>query len=287
MTIKLYVFCFSPPARLARLVADLCDVNVDEHVEVDLSKFQQYSPWYLAINAKHRVPVLEEDGVYMDESLNIVRHFFNNYNKKPENDHWYPKDPAKRKDVDEWLEWAGNGKGDWKAPIHLTIRTSVVLSHMAPQQGMGWRDHMGAFLCLIGMKSRKDTAAVADLMKQLAFAEEVLEKRRIATVEDLNVGDLSSFMEIAVPMECLAGLHWTDYPNLNKLYSLCLEVPGFDAIHQPFLEFCREYRHHRDRGTVASWTTLVTQVFTSVVTLFKILKTDSNWIRNLLSTTDP
>ena len=30
-------------------------------------------------------------GVYMDESLNIVRHFFNTFNKNPENDHWYPQ----------------------------------------------------------------------------------------------------------------------------------------------------------------------------------------------------
>ena len=78
----------------------------------------------------------------MDESLNIVRHFFNTYNTNPEYDHWYPqvhhticigptnmkthlsgpKDPDKRRDVDEWLEWAGNGKGNWVTAIHLTIR---------------------------------------------------------------------------------------------------------------------------------------------------------------------
>ena len=37
MTIKLYTFCFSPPARLAHLVAKM--IEVDHHqVEVDLSK---------------------------------------------------------------------------------------------------------------------------------------------------------------------------------------------------------------------------------------------------------
>ena len=37
MTIKLYTFCFSPPARLAHLVAKV--IEVDHHqVEVDLSK---------------------------------------------------------------------------------------------------------------------------------------------------------------------------------------------------------------------------------------------------------
>ena len=31
-------------------------------------------------------------------------------------------------------------------------RTAVVMAHMAPQQGMNWRDHMGAIICLIGYK---------------------------------------------------------------------------------------------------------------------------------------
>ena len=30
--------------------------------QVDLSKLEQFEPWYLAINQKHRVPVLEENG---------------------------------------------------------------------------------------------------------------------------------------------------------------------------------------------------------------------------------
>merc|ERR1712130_318577 len=153
---KLYSFRFSPPARLAQMAASICDVNIDL-IEVDLSKLEQFEPWYLAINQKHRVPVLEENGVYMDESLNIVKHFFNAYNNNnPENDHWYPQDPDKRKDVNEWLEWAGSGKGNWKTAIHLTIRTVVVMAHMAPQQGMNWRDHMGAIICLIGYKARKN-----------------------------------------------------------------------------------------------------------------------------------
>ena len=93
----------------------------------------------------------------MDESLNIVRHFFNTFNTNPDNDHWYPqvchmtrslekmplksvdkkidlKDPEKRRNVDEWLEWAGSGKGNWKTAIHLTIRFQFLeLLHIGPQ----------------------------------------------------------------------------------------------------------------------------------------------------------
>ena len=31
-------------------------------------------------------------------------------------------------------------------------RTAVVMAHMAPQQGMNWREYMGAIICLIGYK---------------------------------------------------------------------------------------------------------------------------------------
>ena len=59
-----------------------------------------------------------------------------------------------------------------------------------------------------------------DLKRQLSAAETILAKRDISCVEDLNIGDLSAFMEISVPMECLAGFHWADYPYLNKLYQV-------------------------------------------------------------------
>ena len=59
-----------------------------------------------------------------------------------------------------------------------------------------------------------------DLKRQLSAAENILAKRDISCVEDLNIGDLSAFMEISVPMECLEGFHWADYPYLNKLYQV-------------------------------------------------------------------
>ena len=49
MTIKLYTFCFSPPARLAHLVAKM--IEVDHHqVEVDLSKVMMIMMMVITIN---------------------------------------------------------------------------------------------------------------------------------------------------------------------------------------------------------------------------------------------
>ena len=94
----------------------------------------------------------------------------------------------------------------------------------------------------------RDPQPLQNLRKEVADAEEILSKREIKTVEDLNVGDLATFMELTMPMELLQEFHWSDYPSLENLYRVCRKVPGFSEIHQPFLEFCQMYRTHRDAG---------------------------------------
>ena len=94
----------------------------------------------------------------------------------------------------------------------------------------------------------RDPQPLLNLRKEVADAEEILSKREIKTVEDLNVGDLATFMELTMPMELHQEFQWSDYPNLENLYRVCSKVPGFSEIHQPFLEFCQMYRTHRDAG---------------------------------------
>ena len=139
---------------------------------------------------------------------------------------------------------------DW---ARLIWRKAVVMGYIAPQQGMNWRDYMGNIICFIGHKvifrfpslnrlitrlrsvgwichvwifqARQNKEAMEDLKRQLSAAEEILAKRQIHCVEDLNIGDLSAFMEISVPMECLVGFQWEDYPNLNKLHQVNISHP--------------------------------------------------------------
>ena len=128
------------------------------------------------------------------------------------------------------------------------------MGHIAPQQGMNWRDYMGNIICFICHKvrfgfpgldryigirlksvgwichvgifqARQNKEAMDELKRQLSAAEKILSKRQIDCIEDLNIGDLSAFMEISVPMECLVGLHWEDYPNLNKLHQVNISHP--------------------------------------------------------------
>ena len=105
------------------------------------------------------------------------------------------------------------------------------MGHIAPQQGMNWRDYMGNIICFIGHKvrfgfpspdrymvtrlksfgcichvwifqARQNKEAMEELKRQIYAAEKILSKREIGCIEDLNIGDLSAFMEISVPICC-------------------------------------------------------------------------------------
>ena len=84
-----------------------------------------------------------------------------------------------------------------------------------------------------------------DLKRQLSAAENYLAKRDVSCVEDLNIGDLSAFMEISVPMECLEGFHWPDYPYLNKLYQVdkftTQDKSGFSIKNNPNNSFAMRF----------------------------------------------
>jgi len=263
MVVKLYTFVFSPPARLAKLVAEICQVD-PEYVEVDLGKAEQLTAHFLKVNPKHQVPALEENGVFMAESRDICRHFFDKYNTNVENDHWYPKDPEKRQEVDKWLDWS---KG-----MHSALEMAVVGSHCMSQQGMPWRDNYGLICCLISTIARRNPQPLQNLKKEVAVAEDMLSNRELRTVEDLNLGDLATFMELTMPMELHKEFQWSDYPNLENLYRVVSKVPGFSEIHQPFLEFCQMYRTHRDTGTSASWGTILAQSVTSVCLILRVIR---------------
>eukprot|EP00092_Neocalanus_flemingeri_P006627 GFUD01007150.1.p1 GENE.GFUD01007150.1~~GFUD01007150.1.p1 ORF type:complete len:270 (+),score=71.93 GFUD01007150.1:56-865(+) len=261
MPLKLYKFRLSPPARLAHLVAELCEANV-EYIEVDLSKAEQFSPEFLAVNPKHQVPTLDDNGVNIAQSRDICKHLCTTYINKPEDSHWYPADLAKREEVDHWL--------DWSKPLHLALEKGTVMAYVGPQAGLPFRENYGIAICIIGALARSDSQTQLELKKQIAIAEEMVGERKIKTVEDLNIGDLATFMEVSLPMECHEDFSWSQYPNLDNLYDVCKKVRHFQTVHKPFLEFCENYRHHRDAGTTASWASLAWQVLVGARTGFRM-----------------
>ena len=74
-----------------------------EEIQIDLAKGEQRQPEYLAINPFGKVPaIIENDGFILFESSTVLRYLCNTRNVP---DHWYPKEPKARSQVDLFFDW--------------------------------------------------------------------------------------------------------------------------------------------------------------------------------------
>jgi glutathione S-transferase len=100
MTITLYDMHDSPHARKVRLLAAELGIPL-KTIARDPRKGETRSPEYLAKNPNGRVPVLEEDGFVLWESLAILRYLAA---KRPERA-LGGADPKSEGLVNQWLFW--------------------------------------------------------------------------------------------------------------------------------------------------------------------------------------
>ena len=92
------------------------------------------------------MPALDDNGVYISESREISRYLCNKFLTKAKDDHWYPKDPMKRQEVDLLL--------DWSKPLHASLKEGIILSKVMPLLGAPWRDTFGIFAYIFGRISK-------------------------------------------------------------------------------------------------------------------------------------
>ena len=98
---KLYHFPLSGHAHRAALFLSLANVPCDL-IEVDLAAGAQKHPDFLALNAFGEVPVLEDDGTVIADSLAILVYIARRVGPS----HWLPTDPATEAEVQRWLSVA-------------------------------------------------------------------------------------------------------------------------------------------------------------------------------------
>ena len=109
---RLYHFPLSSNARRARMTALQLGVPVEE-VIVDLSKGQQRTPEFLALNPAGRVPVLVDGDFVLTESHAIMAYLADLSGPTP----LYPAERKERADVNRWLFWSAH---------HFTPAVSVL-----------------------------------------------------------------------------------------------------------------------------------------------------------------
>lgn len=98
---RLYHHPMSSNARRARMAAIQLGVPLDLEL-VDLAKGEQKKPAFLRMNPNGRVPVLEDEGFYLDESHAIMAYLAD----QTPGQTLYPTALRARADVNRWLFWS-------------------------------------------------------------------------------------------------------------------------------------------------------------------------------------
>ena len=130
--------------------------------------------------------------------------------------------------VDEWL--------DWSDKRHMSICMPALMTALNTY-GMPWRENFGIFITIMSKKMMKNPNAIKEMKTNLSDAEEILSKREMNHVDDLNLGDLATFLETSLPFFILPDINYEDYPALNKLYKIMQQIPEFEEIDEKFKEF--------------------------------------------------
>lgn len=191
---KLYHYALSGHAHRAALFLALTGVP-HELIEVDLSAGEHKQPAFLAINAFGEVPVLDDAGVIIADSLAILVYIA----RKTGPSHWLPSDPAKEAQVQRWLSVAA-GKIAYGA---CAARLITVFG--APFNA---------------------EEVIGRAYTTLAVMEQTLKDRHwLASTEQPTIADVALYSYIARAPE--GNVDLTSYPQVQAWLRQIEELPGF------------------------------------------------------------
>lgn len=90
---KLYGVVDGPPTLAVRLTLKALEIPY-ELINVDYCKMEHMTEEYSKMNPSKEIPVLDDDGFFLPESVAIIQYLFDKYH--PGDSPFYPKDHKKR-----------------------------------------------------------------------------------------------------------------------------------------------------------------------------------------------
>ena len=205
---KLYVLPPSP--RAFKVIALKNHLGLEcELSMVDLSKGDQLTPEYLAMNPNHKMPLLEDDGFVLWESNAIL---FYLASKKPGSGVW-PSDAKHQAEVVRWLAWES---AHWDAESVGMIGFEQISKGVL---GLGAADP--AFIAR-GEQNFARFAAVLDVS---------LKGRKWLTGADLTIADFS--VGAWIPSAQRMQLPLAKFPEIQRWYDGLASVPAWRASMVP------------------------------------------------------
>ena len=208
---KLYVLPPSPRARKVMAVHNYLALECTIQL-VDLSKGDQSTREYLALNLNSKMPVLEEDDFVLWESNAILVYLAS---KKPAAGLW-ANDARRQADILRWLCWEA---AHWDQQSVGAVAHELVSKRVL---GLGPPDQ--AFIDR-GAMNFKRFAGVLD---------QSLQGRRWLVANQLSVADFA--VGTWIPTAEWHGLPINDYQEIRRWYSGLMELAAWRTALQPAVD---------------------------------------------------
>lgn len=183
-----------------------------EYKFVDMAKGEHLSEEYEKLNPLKKVPVIEDDGFILRESVGILRYLCREKNVQ---DHWYPEDSKQQAKVDEYLEWQ-----------HLDTRLNCAMYFQYK------------YLIPLMKGETPNEARVSEFKKRMKMTLELIENVWLKdtpylTGNEITIADLLGVCEIEQPR--MAGYDArTEYPKI---------AAWMDRVHQDLTPHYDEAHH--------------------------------------------
>jgi glutathione S-transferase len=205
---KLYVLPPSPRALKVIALKNHLGLECEMQI-VDLSKGDQLTPEYCAMNPNKKMPVLDDDGFVLWESNAIL---FYLASKKPESGVW-PLDVKRQADVMRWLSWES---------AHWDSESCGMAGYEKVSKGvLGLGPAEPAFIA----RGEQNFARFATVLNQR------LEGRKWLIGNDLTIADFS--IGAWVPSARMLGLPVAKFPEVERWYDGLASMPAWQASMVP------------------------------------------------------
>lgn len=200
------LYAFPPSTRSLAIMALLNHLELDcDLIPVDLSRGDQLSADYKALNPNHKVPTLEDDGFALWEGNAIL---FYLASKAPHSGLW-PADLREQANALRWLAWQS---AHWDAES-----CGMVSFEKASKMVLGLGPADPAFV----------TRGEQNFVRFAGVLSQSLEGRRWLLGEQLTIADFS--IGAFVPSAKNFGLPITDFPEILRWYADLSQLPAWQA----------------------------------------------------------
>lgn len=193
------------------LLCNAMNIKPDRKL-IQLHKGEQFSPDYLQLNPKGKVPLIVDGEFVLSESNAILQYLAHKYDSS-----LWPREIEKQGSVLQWLFWQSS---IWSDAVGLFSHRRVVLPHWGLEGSQNFsQEHISRFLEVMG------------------HFNSALKDRRVLVGDDFTIADISigSFLifaeEAQMPLE--------DFVNVRQWLDNLRDTPWWQKTQQSLREIIK------------------------------------------------